>query len=173
MDRGIKIAILAACLLSLGFGLIWDRVIDGARTAVLGTPDPAGMGPDRVTLKAGSMNIDAPKPASQDESAAPTPDNTKPTTAATAPVGAPTKPAATPTNSNTADGCPPDLLPFIKDGKYTTQKGDGLWKICYHATRFRFLRDKNPAIDLDAWRKANPGVDFDKLGSGKPINIPK
>ena len=61
MDRGIKIAILAACLLSLGFGLVWDKVIDGARRTIKNEPDATGMGPVEATLKVGDTSLPAPQ----------------------------------------------------------------------------------------------------------------
>lgn len=179
MDRGIKIAILVACLLSLGFGLIWDKIIDGARRTILAESDDTGMGPTRAEVRIGDTSLPAPnKPVTS-----PAPSNTPSVPSQAEPNAASDAARATPSTTAGAPVGPKGDVPehvlrwvadgTIAEGKYTVQAGDGLHKICYDKTRFRYLEKEqrdwmaaNPQFkDVDDWIK--------RLRPGMRITIPQ
>lgn len=163
MDRGIKIAILAACLLSLGFGLVWDKVIDGARRVIKADAASDGLGPVEATLKVGDTSLPAPegqaKPSQAAASTAANP-GANPSQPAGNTVQAKTAPenaanaqaAGIPINADT----PAHIKAWvekgiIKDGKYQVQKGDSPRAIALTTPGFKYL-----GKDEFQWLAANP-----------------
>ncbi len=149
MDRSIKIVILLACVLSLGFGLIWDKVIAGARKVIIPEVAQSSTGPDRVTAKIGPSSIEKPMvqtaAVAADQATVPAPVTNRPDPNASDPAAATIDiDASVPAHIRkwTEEG-------RIKDGKYKVQSGDFLGKICH--THFKHLGKKN-----DDWRKVNP-----------------
>ncbi len=111
MDRGVKIAIFVASVVSLGLGLVWDQVLTSARGA-LAEERPDVLGPERVDARVGSPDIPRalPKDAQpQAPAPAPTPEPPK--------AAAPVEPAST----------------HVTD--YTLVAGDNPWKLAH--TRFK------------------------------------
>ncbi|MCK6440535.1 MAG: LysM peptidoglycan-binding domain-containing protein [Planctomycetes bacterium] len=147
MDRGIKIAIVIACVLSLGLGLIWDSVIDFGRDAVRPENPVSSMSPDTVALRVGDMTTPSrARPVSTQTPA------TSGSQTNDAPVaGQP--PAEQRSNAASHLAMSPQLANNVKDGVYTVQSGDNWWKIAYKDTHFKFLGKTQ-----DDWKAANPDV---------------
>lgn len=185
MDRGIRIAIVVACLLSVGLGVLWDTVIDVGRSALAqdqGAKGPQSMRPDpaQATIRgvadapaqtpdeliaaaAGAQESDAQGQLVR-ELEAPAGDES----------GALASSAVTPeaTDLGVWAKCPKDLWQHIniEDNTYTVQAGDnGYAFICHKDHRFGFLKEKYD-LTSDDWIKANGGNDI--LRVGKPIKIP-
>lgn len=80
MDRGVKIAIFVASIVSLGLGLVWDQVLSNARN-VISDERPDVLGPERVEARIGAPGTpraqppapaaEAPKTPSAEEKPAP------------------------------------------------------------------------------------------------------
>lgn len=161
MDRGIKIAILVACVLSLGLGLIWDRVIDTARTAALPAREKSALGPDPAAMTVGDMRLPRAEAAVRDganttvEAAAETP--------AVMPGGSRTS-GVTASPKSAGSGYPEHIRPYLQDGKYVVQPGDSPWKVANTEKRFKF-HGKNSTD----WTNANPNA---KWRAGELLNIP-
>ena len=151
MERGIKIAIIAACLVSLGLGLLWDKVIDGAR-GVMAPTDKANMGPDKLVYSVGDTRLPpvrepAPAETVNADNIALTPATPTPTASPASSLPAQLQPAAA--------GPTPDT--------YVVKKGDSWWKIAH-------IQFKTLGKDTDVWQKANAGV---QLKPGATLNVPK
>jgi nucleoid-associated protein YgaU len=57
MDRGVKVAIFVASVVSLGLGLVWDQVLNQARTSVAQTASADELGPETMNALMGSPEI--------------------------------------------------------------------------------------------------------------------
>jgi hypothetical protein len=132
MDRGVKIAIFVASIVSLGLGLIWDQVLNHAREVVA---EDKGDGFHNEKLKARI----GPKDLLRKEIPADLlPDNS-----------APAAPEVKPEKK-------PDVQPVentFESEVYVVQSGDSWWKIAH--TR---LKGRN--LDTADLQKANPGVEL-------------
>lgn len=188
MDRGIKIAILAACLLSLGFGLVWDKVIDGARRVIKADAASDGLGPVEATLKVGDTSLPAPEGQAKPSHAAANPgaSGTNSGTNSSQVTGNNTQSKTTPENSATtaSAGIPINAdtpahikawveKGIIKDGKYLVQKGDSPRAIALTTPAFKYL-----GKDEFQWLAANPQYkNMDefarRLIAGTWLNIPQ
>jgi len=179
MDRGIKIAILAACLLSLGFGLVWDKFIDGARRVIKDEPDPTAMGPTPATLRVGDTSLPEPvRPATTKPTDGKTPiDTTSNTGTAAIKAPEPAKPDVSSGIPVTHD-TPAHIKKWIeqgiiKDGKYLVQSGDSPRGLARNTKAFRYL-SKSEAD----WLAVNPQFkDMDefakRLRAGSWLTIPQ
>jgi LysM repeat protein len=152
MDKGIKIAILVACVLSLGFGLIWDKIIDGARSTLVTKPDAADMGPSKAEIRVG----DLAKPSLF------APDRPEPAVAAS--VATLTQPATAPATVAAPGASAP--------GKHKVKDGETLSAI---AERIARSKERVPYLNtrIEQWKAANPGVvNWERLRPGTELNIP-
>jgi hypothetical protein len=155
MDRGIKIAILAACLLSLGFGLVWDKVIDGARRIIKDDASADSLGPVGATLRVGDTSL--PAPEGQGAQATPSPAAAQSSATPNASKSTPdTNPGYTNAGIPITADTPAHIKAWvekgiIKDGKYLVQKGDSPRAIALTSAAFKYL-GKN---EFD-WHAANP-----------------
>lgn len=145
MDRGVKIAIFVASIVSLGLGLIWDQVLNHAREVVA---EDKGDGFHSEKLKARIGPKDLQRQEIPVELA---PDNTAP------------KAETTPEPRQTPEAGKPAELPAGELEEYTVQSGDSWWKIAY-------TRLKGRGLTTEALQKANPGVE---LKPGVKLKIPK
>ena len=160
MDRGIKIAILVACLLSLGLGLIWDRVIDASRSAVMPSRDKGGpLSPDPAVLVSGDMRL--PKPAGQQPAAITQPVNSVDGSGLQVSAGSSSPVIVPPTEGMKY---PEHIRSMIREGKYVLQAGDSPWKVANTEKRFKFLGKSSTD-----WVNANPGA---RWTQGELITIP-
>lgn len=145
MDRGVKIAIFVASIAALSLGLVWDRVLSGARVIVEKAPSPDPFAPEemRAVVRAASPRVDFPaKPEEQ-----------------TAPP-AETSPAVQTPVQDQPVGPQPD------EGwtDYRAKRGDGWWTIAHSVFKGRGLTT-NDII------KANPDIKGDPK-EGQLIKIP-
>lgn len=125
MDRGVKIAIFVASILSLALGLIWDQVLSHARTHVEQT-QPDAMGPQRMSASIGSPDIPRMQPTESITPAEPDPTSLPEPAAAEA--------AAAPTQST-----------------HIVKSGDSWWKLAFTTYQDRGintkdLQDANPTV---------------------------
>lgn len=143
MDRGVKVAIFVASIVSLALGLIWDQVLSQARNAVqreivdeLG-PEimQANVGPPDVARLAQPEGFEAQAPATLPD---------------------PQQPAAEPAQE-------PETPAWQNWTEYTIEHGDSWWKLTHVTFKERGLSTK----DL---QEANPGVVT--LRPGMKIMIP-
>ncbi len=145
MDRGVKIAIFVASIVSLGLGLIWDQVLNHAREVVA---EDRGDGFTSEKLKARI----GPKELQRQE-----------IPAEIAPSNAAPKPEEKPANEKPATENPAKETPASDLDEYVVQAGDSWWKICY-------TRLKGRGLSTEALQKANPGVE---LKPGVKLKVPK
>lgn len=146
MDRGVKIAIFVASIVSLALGLVWDQVLSQARVMVE-RPAENPMGPELVNANVGAPHLPRMELAEKVDAAM----------EATPPeLGGGTVPAAASTST------PAMSAPDLGATEYEVQPGDSMWKIANRVFKDRGLTSK----DIE---DANPGV---KLVAGKKIKIP-
>lgn len=146
MDRGVKIAIFVASIVSLGLGLIWDQVLNHAREVVA---EDKGDGFHSEKLKARI----GPKELQRQE----IPVELAPHNKAPAPaVEAPNPGAAAPETPKAEEG-------FTE---YVVKKGDNASNICHKTFADRYLT----TLDLQA---ANPGVDITNIQINQKLKIPR
>lgn len=124
MDRGVKVAIFVASILSLALGLIWDQVLSHARTTVEESQQDE-LGPQRMSASIGSPDLPRMQPPESITPAEPVEDAPQPET--------PTAPTA-PTQST-----------------HTVQAGDSWWKLAHVTYKDRALstkeiQDANPDV---------------------------
>lgn len=143
MDRGVKIAIFVASIVSLALGLVWDQVLSQARVMVE-KPAENPMGPELMNANVGAPNLPRMELAEKVEAAI---EATPPELGGAVPAAAPAPAAPAPDQGVT---------------EYEVQPGDSLWKIANRVFKDRGLTSK----DIE---DANPGV---KLVPGKKIKIP-
>lgn len=130
MDRGVKIAIFAASIISLGFGLIWDQVLSHARVAL--EPESADtLAGETMEARMGSRDIARMEVAPELDPQFPV----------VAPEAVQTEPAAG-TNE------PPAATGWTE---YTVKNGDSWWRIAH-------VEFKDRGLSSDDVQKANPGV---------------
>ena len=144
MDRGVKIAIFVASIISLGLGLIWDQVLNHARE-VVAEDKGDGFHSEKLKARIGPKDLqrhEIPAELAPDNAAKP---ETKPESAP--------KPENEPPRESTS----PDV------DEYTVQAGDSWWKIAY-------TRLKGRGLSTESLQKANPGVE---LKPGVKLKIPK
>ncbi|MCA8940749.1 MAG: LysM peptidoglycan-binding domain-containing protein [Planctomycetes bacterium] len=166
MDRGIKIAILVACLLSLGLGIVWARVIDVVRPGNEAANDPLLMEPDRVSATIGAPQAEAERPVAI-ERIMPEPPPTSEEDHPHIEDEASSEKVVV-----AADGeWPAHIAPHIRDGKYIMQDGDNYWKLARNSQRFKFLFESK-GIDYNDWQKANAHLDDRKIRPGTALTIP-
>lgn len=144
MDRGVKIAIFVASIVSLVLGLVWDQVLSQARVMVE-RPAENPMGPEVINANVGAPNLPRMELLEKVEAAA----------------------AVTPPELEGGVIAPqvgPSAAPAADTGvtEYEIQPGDSWWKIAH--TRF-----KDRGLSSEEIAAANPGV---KLVAGKRIKIP-
>lgn len=130
MDRGVKIAIFAASIISLGFGLIWDQVLSHARVAL--EPESADtLAGETMEARMGSRDIArmevAPDLAPQFQAAVPDATEVEPA----------------PGNNE-----PPPATGWTE---YTVKNGDSWWRIAH-------VEFKDRGLSSEDVQKANPGV---------------
>lgn len=142
MDRGVKIALFVASLVSLALGLVWDQVLSQARVAVQ-KPAAGDMAPEELAARVGSPDIPRLEleQAIEEQKAAPQ---------VAEPAPGPQQPAAKPAGQPAAET------------EYEVQAGDSWWSIANRKFKDRGLT----STDLE---KANAGV---TLRPGKKIRIP-
>jgi len=143
MDRGVKIAIFVASIVSLGLGLIWDQVLNHAREVVA---EDRGDGFTSEKLKA---RIGPRELQRQEIPAELAPDNAA-------------KPKQEPETAAKPEAAQPEEKPNETD-EYIVQSGDSWWKIAY-------TRLKGRGLTTESLQKANPGVE---LKPGVKLKIPK
>ena len=145
MDRGVKIAIFVASIISLGLGLIWDQVLNHAREVVA---EDKGDGFHSEKLKA---RIGPKELQRQEIPAELAPDNAA-------------RPDQEPDAGSKPEGAKPEEKPVVGETEeYVVQSGDSWWKIAY-------TRLKGRGLTTEALQKANPGVE---LKPGVKLKIPK
>lgn len=130
MDRGVKIAIFIASIVSLSLGLIWDQVLSNARVAVQ-AEEVDELGPETMQALVGPPEVLRAE-APQDFEAV--------------------KPVETAAESDaTAEASPTATAPQWTE--YTILSGDSWWKLAHNKFKDRGLE----IADLQA---ANPGVEL-------------
>lgn len=144
MDRGVKIAIFVASIVSLALGLVWDQVLSQARVMVE-RPAENPMGPEVINANVGAPGIERMELVQKVEAAA----------------------VATPPELGGGVIAPqvgPSPVPAAELGviEYEIQPGDSWWKIAHSRFKDRGLSSEEIAA-------ANPGM---KLVAGKKIKIP-
>ncbi|MBE7492058.1 MAG: LysM peptidoglycan-binding domain-containing protein [Planctomycetes bacterium] len=142
MDRGVKIAIFAASIISLALGLVWDRVLSQARVMVE-KPVEDPMGPERMNASVGAPNLPRLELVQKVDAAveAAPPELTGPA------------PAVTPA---------PVPQPDAAELEYEIQQGDSWWSLAN-----RRFKDRGwTSTELE---KHNAGA---KLVPGRKIRIP-
>jgi hypothetical protein len=146
MDRGVKIAIFVASIVSLGLGLIWDQVLNHARE-VVAEDKGDGFHSEKLKARIGPKDLQR-----QEIPAELAPDNVAPVSPK-APESTTTPGAAVPTVSE-------------EFTEYVVREGDIASNICH-----RMFKDRNlTTVDLAA---ANPGIDVAKIKPGMKLKIPK
>lgn len=143
MDRGVKIAIFVASIVSLGLGLIWDQVLNHARE-VVAEDKGDGFHSEKLKARVGPKELQR-----QEIPAEIAPDNAAP------------KPEPKPEVAKKE--AEPQPKPAAGDEEYVVQSGDSWWKIAY-------TRLKGRGLTTEDLQKANPGVD---LKPGVKIKVPK
>ncbi|GIK54138.1 MAG: hypothetical protein BroJett014_31110 [Planctomycetota bacterium] len=143
MDRGIKIAIFVASVISLGLGLIWDQVLSRARD-VVADERPDVMGPERIEARVGPKDLQRQElPGDMAE--------------------VNTAPAAHKEEATTPQAPVPQPKPAAGGvEEYVVQKGDSWWSIAH--TRF-----KGKGVTTESLQQANPGV---SLKPGVKVKVP-
>ncbi|MBX3474648.1 MAG: LysM peptidoglycan-binding domain-containing protein [Planctomycetes bacterium] len=144
MDRGVKIAIFVASIVSLGLGLVWDQVLSQARV-VVEKPAENPMGPELINANVGAPTIPRLELARKVDAAV---------EAVPPELGGPAAPAPGP------DKPPAPAAEAVTE--YEVQAGDSWWKIANRVFQDRGLSSKD-------FEDANPGV---KLVAGKKIKVP-
>jgi len=147
MDRGVKVAIFVASIVSLGLGLVWDQVLNQARTAVAQTASNDELGPEVMQGAIGSPDIrrlEVPEEFEVNDIPPVTPSaQAQPQEAGTSPQPEPAAAAGE----------------WIE---YTVQNGDSWWRIAHV-----HFRDRD--LSSDDVERANPGV---RLRPGAKVKIP-
>ncbi|MCC6465241.1 MAG: LysM peptidoglycan-binding domain-containing protein [Planctomycetes bacterium] len=130
MDRGVKIALFVASLVSLALGLVWDQVLSQARVAVQ-KPQAGDLAPEELAARVGSPEIPRLEleQAIEEQQAAPQAAEPAPGPAVAAPQPA----------------------PAVAETEYEVQTGDSWWSIANRKFKDRGLS----STELE---KANPGV---------------
>lgn len=142
MDRGIKIAIFVASVISLGLGLIWDQVLSRARD-VVADERPDVMGPERIEARVGPKDLQRQElPGEMAE--------------------VNTAPAAHKEEASPREAPPPEPKAAGGIEEYVVQKGDSWWSIAH--TRF-----KGRGVTTESLQQANPGV---SLKPGVKVKVP-
>lgn len=149
MDRGVKIAIFVASVISLSLGLIWDQVLSQARVMVE-QPAKDPMGPETMHASVGSPDIERMELVKAVEAGA--------QAAQTAQAPAP-GPSEKPKNAQDPVVADDARLPEVE---YEVVAGDNWWTI---ANR-KFQERGWTSGDLE---KYNNGA---KLVAGKKVRIP-
>lgn len=192
MDRGVRIAIIAACFLSLGLGLIWDSVIEATRSMVVEQSESNDMGPDPAVLSVGDTKLPAPQRDLSDlpetsvenqigDSGTPQEwfDPADESSASSTTLGGSATQATGPQPKVSYDSA---ATPFISGGQYEVQSGDSWWKIAHK--RFVKYRDamveaghwSDSSIAQEKWKSANASL-FQQRGEnlrvGDKLNIPQ
>lgn len=129
MDRGVKIAIFVASIISLGLGLIWDQVLSHARVMVEQPADDT-LAAETMDARMGSPDIDRLV----------VPDELDPQFQV--------KSVETPT----AETPEPEAAPPVEREwtEYTVQAGDSWWKLAY-------VTFKSRSLSSDDIMRANQG----------------
>ncbi len=200
MDRQIKIAILIACVLSLGLGLIWDNVIEASRKTLKTKESKDSTAPDSLVVR-----FDAPKEGElihaknearnkqkkgNQDSSQEIKEYTREPVQNQAEKFSQEQSSEFPWLEGVRMHLDPQkdqrileqLKPFLKGDYYTVQKGDSWDKIAY--TRFRFYGtalEKSGKWKKDSagqrqwrdfWKKANPEARAE-LWAGDSLFIPR
>lgn len=129
MDRGVKIAIFVASIISLGLGLIWDQVLSHARVMVEKPADDV-LASELLDARMGSPDIARLE----------VPEDLDPQFQ--------TQPVDEPARESTA----PEVAPPVQQEwtEYTVQPGDSWWKLAY-------VRFKERGLSSDDIMRANQG----------------
>jgi hypothetical protein len=144
MDRGVKVAIFVASVVSLGLGLIWDQVLNQARTAVAQTASADELGPEVIRGEMGAPEIKRLEIPKEFEGIEASPE---------APPG--DVPATQPDPKK-------DPKPAGEWTEYVIQPGDSWWRIAHRNFSGR-------GLSSDDIERANPGV---RLIPGETLRIP-
>jgi Tfp pilus assembly protein FimV len=148
MDRGVKIAIFVASIVSLALGLIWDQVLNQARTVAQDrTINVDELGPDLISAVVGPPEVPRLKPPEGFE------------------VRQPAEYAADGSHQPATSTDPANQTPAPANNgweEYTLQKNDSAWALAHDTFRDRGLKVE----DLEA---ANPGC---KWRVGDKVRIP-
>ncbi|MBX3459286.1 MAG: LysM peptidoglycan-binding domain-containing protein [Planctomycetes bacterium] len=133
MDRGVKIAIFVASIISLALGLIWDQVLNSARVAVQ-QEAPDELGPETMQARMGSPEIPrAALPADFDA-----------------------RPVDEPLPQHNEAPAEPDTT--AQWTEYTVAGGDSWWKLAHKTFKDRGLeisdlQGANPGVQLKPGEK--------------------
>jgi hypothetical protein len=148
MDRGVKIAIFVASIVSLALGLIWDQVLNQARNVAQGSTINADeLGSDLISAVVGPPEVPRLQPPEGFEVRPPAQDSSHGDGQANPPADAENTPPA-PVHSGWEE--------------YVLQKNDSAWALAHEKFRDRGLKVE----DLEA---ANPGC---KWRVGDKVRIP-
>ena len=145
MDRGVKIAIFVASIVSLGLGLIWDQVLNHARE-VVAEDKGDGFHSEKLKARIGPKDLQR-----QELPAELVPDN-----AASVEPAASDKPV------------PSEVKAVVEESftEYVVREGDIASNICH-----KMFKDRNlTTLDLAA---ANPGIDIAKIKPGMKLKVPR
>lgn len=150
MDRGVKIAIFVASIISLALGLIWDQVLNSARVAVQQESEDE-LGPETMQARMGSPEI---------------PRATLPAEFEARPAEAPPEAAPTPAPS----------APLAGWTDYTIVSGDSWWRLAHKTFKDRGLeisdlQGANPGAQLKPGEKLRIPP-FKGAMAGQPSVVP-
>lgn len=140
MDRGVKIAIFVASIVSLGLGLVWDQVLSQARDAV--DSEVAGeMEPERIEAVVGPPHVKRAPPTEE------------------------ILPIVAPEPETEPEPEAPQPQPKGDWSDYVVKHGDSWWKIAHVHFKLRGLSSTDIA-KANTGKKLRPGVTI-KIPPGK------
>lgn len=146
MDRGVKIALFVASIVSLGLGLVWDQVLSQARV-MIEKPAEDSMGGERMEANVGSVDIPRIEIAERIKNAS----------------AGETKPAAQSQQNSAAQPENPQSDAKPQFTEYKVQPNEGWWHIAHRVFKDRGLTSEDVAA-------ANPGVVAPK--AGQVVKVP-
>lgn len=130
MDRGVKIAIFIASIVSLALGLIWDQVLSNARVAVQ-THEIDELGPEIMQARVGPPEVLRAEAPLDFETVQPVET-----------VGA---------SDETSQAAPPSTAPQWTE--YVVVAGDSWWKLAHG-------KFKDRGLEIADLQSANPGIEL-------------
>ncbi|MCC7508805.1 MAG: LysM peptidoglycan-binding domain-containing protein [Planctomycetes bacterium] len=130
MDRGVKIAIFIASIVSLSLGLIWDQVLSNARVAVQ-SEEVDELGPETMQALVGPPEVLRAETPKEFEAVKP-------------------QEAAAETSA-TSQSAPAATAPQWTE--YVVLSGDSWWKLAHN-------KFKDRGLEISDLQAANPGVEL-------------